>query len=245
MSSKPSGEAAGKNHLEDRLSRYPELSVGGILRAGDYLGTATFAMTGTLTAASSGMDLLGCVVIGTITAVGGGTIRDMLLGHENGKSKRAFWMDEQEYLWISILSSVMTFFWWNHAAQQLKLSQEDTWIFWLDSCGIGVFCCIGAMNGVRAGLSPFLSALCGMITSTFGGLTRDVLTHRPVRILHSHAELYATTAFCGGGAYVAARMMGMPMYVRAASGFVVGFGLRTVAWLYDIKLPVKESIYHH
>lgn len=214
------------------------------MRAGDYMGTAVFSMTGTLTAAGAGMDVLGCCVVGTITAVGGGTIRDILIARdENGQSKRAFWMEEPEYLYISMLSSVATFFLWNALAETWGLDESDVWIFWLDSMGIGCFCIIGAMHGIRAGLPVVVCALCGMFTSTFGGLTRDVLSHRPVRILHSHSEIYASTAFLGASAYLGARALGLSYAARAASGICTAIGLRYVAWTSDIRLPALEHVY--
>ena len=110
------GECA--RELEDRLPRWPDPTVGGLLRCVDYVGTAVFSMTGTLTAAGAGMDILGGCVVGTITAVGGGTIRDFLIARdENGRPKRAFWMDEPEYLYIAVLSSLATYLLWNEYAK--------------------------------------------------------------------------------------------------------------------------------
>lgn len=230
--------------LEDRLPRWPDFTTGGVLRFGDYLGTVTFSMTGTLTALGAGMDVLGGCVVGTITAVGGGTIRDVLIARdENGHSKRAFWMDEPEYLYISLVSSLVTFYYWNELAEAWQLDQSDAWIFWLDSLGIAAFCSIGCMHGIRAGLPWVVCALCGMMTSTFGGMTRDVLTHRPVRILHSHSEIYALTAFSGATAYLAARALGFSYAARATAAFCTAVGLRYLAWTSDIKLPVLDSIY--
>ena len=220
--------------LEDRLPRWPDFTTGGVLRFGDYLGTVTFSMTGTLTALGAGMDVLGGCVVGTITAVGGGTIRDVLIARdENGHSKRAFWMDEPEYLYISLVSSLVTFYYWNELAEAWQLDQSDAWIFWLDSLGIAAFCSIGCMHGIRAGLPWVVCALCGMMTSTFGGMTRDVLTHRPVRILHSHSEIYALTAFSGATAYLAARALGFSYAARATAAFCTAVGLRCVACTSD------------
>jgi uncharacterized membrane protein YeiH len=214
------------------------------VRAGDYMGTAVFSMTGTLTAAGAGMDVLGCCLVGTITAVGGGTIRDILIARdENGQSKRAFWMDEPEYLYIAMISSVGTFFLWNSLAESLGLDESDVWIFWLDSMGIGCFCIIGAMHGIRAGLPFVVCALCGMFTSTFGGMTRDVLSHRPVRILHSHSEIYALTAFLGASAYLSARAIGLSYAARAAAGIGTAIGMRYMAWTSDVRLPALERVY--
>eukprot|EP00277_Geminigera_cryophila_P009030 CAMPEP_0179406956 /NCGR_PEP_ID=MMETSP0799-20121207/1210_1 /TAXON_ID=46947 /ORGANISM="Geminigera cryophila, Strain CCMP2564" /LENGTH=295 /DNA_ID=CAMNT_0021178133 /DNA_START=367 /DNA_END=1251 /DNA_ORIENTATION=- len=201
-------------------------------------------MTGTLTAAGAGMDVLGGCVVGTITAVGGGTIRDMLIARdEHGRSKRAFWMDEPEYLYIAVAASLATFCFWNTIAEKCGLDQSDHWIFWLDSAGVGCFCIIGAMHGIRAGLPWLVCAFCGMCTSTFGGVTRDVLSHRPVRILHSHSEIYAFTAFAGAAAYMAVRGAGGGYVLRAAVGWSTAVVLRYFSWTTDVRLPSMEQVY--
>ena len=236
------GECA--RELEDRLPRWPDPTVGGLVRCVDYVGTAVFSMTGTLTAAGAGMDILGGCVVGTITAVGGGTIRDFLIARdENGRPKRAFWMDEPEYLYIAVLSSLATYLLWNEYAKAFGLDESDQWIFWLDSLGIGGFCVIGAMHGIRANLPWMVCAICGMFTATFGGVTRDVLSHRPVRILHSHSEMYAMTALSGASAYVGVRALGGSYAARVVAGMGTAVGLRYLAWTRDIRLPALDHVH--
>ena len=181
-------------HAEDSIPRYPDASVPGALRAVDYLGTALFAMTGTLAAAARGMDIFGATMVGTVTAVGGGTIRDILLG----RGRRAFWMEEIEYLWIAVVTGIGTFLAWPHLERHLGVKETDAWIDWGDAIGVGAFCVIGAMNGIRAGVPCVAAVVCGMFTATFGGVVRDVLMERPVRILHSYTNIYATTALSAG-----------------------------------------------
>lgn len=228
--------ASTKTH-PDGLPRYPELSVAGALRAADYLGTGAFAMTGSLLAASSGMDAFGCTVIGTITAVGGGTIRDVLLG----QGRRAFWMEEQEYLWIAAGAALATFFGWERAKQAYGLADDDYWIEALDALGVGAFCVIGAQNGIRAGVPVIAQVLCGVMTATFGGAVRDVFVGRPTRILHSYSDIYATAAAGGALAYITARGVGLPPPLRVIAGVGVGVGMRVAADTYDIRLPVYSS----
>eukprot|EP00276_Gloeochaete_wittrockiana_P010099 CAMPEP_0184666098 /NCGR_PEP_ID=MMETSP0308-20130426/60050_1 /TAXON_ID=38269 /ORGANISM="Gloeochaete witrockiana, Strain SAG 46.84" /LENGTH=186 /DNA_ID=CAMNT_0027110517 /DNA_START=244 /DNA_END=804 /DNA_ORIENTATION=+ len=182
------------------------------------------------------MDLLGCITVGTITAIGGGTIRDILLG------RRVFWMDgEWEYLILSAGTAILTFFLWPWAESQKLINDDDEFLQWSDAMGLGAFCVIGAHNGIRAGLHPICSILCGMFTATFGGLTRDVLCRRPVRILHSNREIYASTALGGALAYVILHGMKVPLGLRIAGGFTTAVLLRYAAWRYDIRLPTWES----
>jgi hypothetical protein len=215
---------------------------GGMLRFSDYVGTASFAITGCLTASSVGMDVLGCTIVGTITAVGGGTVRDVLLGKgkrlnrsRSGAQWRAVvpfhsglgqveessgWMRrstcgfasraalsrsssgmravgpsvmhelaEQRYTAMPIVSTVHAACGACHvsrdalydcttgprAMQTAGFSEDDAWVWWSDTLGVGAFAVIGTMNGIRAGVPLLCCAICGMFTSTFGGLIRDVL----------------------------------------------------------------------
>ena len=221
----------------DGMPRFPEPSVAGALRLADYVGTSSFAMTGSLLAASSGMDAFGCAAVGTITAVGGGTVRDILLG----RGRRAFWMEEQEYLWIATGTALATFFGWEEAKKRFGFADDDYWIEAGDALGVGAFCVIGAQNGIRAGVPMIAQMLCGVMTATFGGIVRDILVQRPTRIFHSYADIYATTAATGALVYITARGIGLPPAVRIISGVSAGVALRVAADTYDIRLPVYNS----
>eukprot|EP00903_Cladosiphon_okamuranus_P006792 g6620.t1 len=217
---------------EDGLTRYPTLrSPQGVLRGLDYLGTTVFAISGTITAGQVGMDLLGCIIVGTITATGGGTVRDVLLGNTP-----VFWMQETEYLWMCLATTVGIFFLWSYLAER-GVRDDMALLNWVDAMGVGAFCCIGAQAGVRKGLSNIVCIACGMLTSTFGGVIRDVLCSRPPRILFSHCEIYASTAVLGSTVYIASRAAGLPPVVRIMSGFLAATGLRVLAFTVDIRLP--------
>ena len=211
----------------DGMPRFPDASVPGALRLGDYVGTAIFAVTGSLAAAARGMDVLGATVVGTVTAVGGGTIRDALLG----RGRRAFWMEEPEYLWICLVSAAGAFLTWPHLEEAFGVRETDDWVNYLDALGVGAFCVIGAQNGARAGVP------CAAFTATFGGVVRDVLVERPVRILHSYADVYATTALGGASTYMLIRAIGAPVSARIIGGVGVAVAARVAASRYDWRLP--------
>lgn len=224
------------------LPRWPSLtSPTGCLRTLDWIGTVVFAGSGSLTAATMGADIFGCSVIGTITAIGGGTLRDVLV-----LRKQPFWVEEWEYLVISVLAASAFFFGWemlpNNEKESLGLKNADGGegevMQWGDALGVGAFAVIGCMNGIRAGCPALVSSICGMMTSTFGGLTRDTLLNRPVRILHPYSDVYAPIAFTGAASYLAMRSL-MP----GAQGFRI-FGavsltmaLRYGAWTQGWRLP--------
>ena len=217
----------------DGMPRFPDASVPGALRLGDYVGTAIFAVTGSLAAAARGMDVLGATVVGTVTAVGGGTIRDALLG----RGRRAFWMEEPEYLWICLVSAAGAFLTWPHLEEAFGVRETDDWVNYLDALGVGAFCVIGAQNGARAGVPCAAAVACGVFTATFGGVVRDVLVERPVRILHSYADVYATTALGGASTYMLIRAIGAPVSARIIGGVGVAVAARVAASRYDWRLP--------
>jgi len=225
-----------KPAVHDGMPRWPNVtSVAGLLRCSDWFGTCVFAVSGAVTAATAGLDVFGCVVVGTITAIGGGTIRDVLV-----LRKQPFWIEESEYIWMSILFALGAFFLWPLLPEGLvktKDGGEGDAMFWGDTLGIGAFCVIGAQNGIRAACPPIVSAICGMMTATFGGLTRDVLTKRPVRILHSHAEIYAQTALCGATVYLIARRLNTSLLVRVLAGAGSAMLMRYWAWTQGVRLP--------
>jgi uncharacterized membrane protein YeiH len=234
-SSAKSAQVAESVH-PDGLTRWPTLSSpNGVLRGIDWFGTIAFASSATVTAGECGMDLLGCTIVGTITAIGGGTLRDLFLG-----STPVFWMVETEYIFLCLITSVLTFFGW----KQLDgiLTQDDPILFWADTIGLGAFCVIGAQNGIRRGMAPVICVICGLLTATFGGVTRDTLCKRPTRILHAHAETYGITAVGGATAYMAARALKFSPAVRIYSGMATCVALRYVARRDGKRLPTYKNI---
>lgn len=237
------------------LSRYPNFrSPGGILRGLDYAGTLTFALTGAVTAAQSGLDVFGSTMAAVITAVGGGTIRDAIF-----LNRRPFWTEESEYIWMSACMGLITFFVWpdvlewqeaqkakkkvkqieqgdGRADQKEVYDEMDGALDTLDAIGLSSFAIIGAQNGVRAGMPMIVSAICGMATSTFGGLTRDVLCGRPIRIVHSNAEVYAEPALAGATAYLIAERMGARPGLRIGLAMAMCIGSRFIAIKNDVKV---------
>ena len=226
----------------DGMPRYPSFSSApGILRASDYFGTVIFAISGSITAASCGLDLFGATAIGTITALGGGTIRDAIILH-----KQPFWIEEEEYFFMACLVAFMTFFLWpllpSENVIKTKDGQEGEFLWWGDALGVGTFAIVGAMNACRMCVNPFFAVLCGVVTATFGGMIRDIVCGLPKstsrgRIFHSHSDIYATTAASGAATYMIARHFKASMPIRIFSGLFAAIGLRWLAKVYHIGLP--------
>ncbi|KAF0718970.1 Aste57867_1357 [Aphanomyces stellatus] len=246
----PDPEKASQLHPHpphEGLPRWPGVSSPThILRSLDLFGTSIFAASGSLAAATTGCDLIGCLVVGSMTAVGGGTWRDVIILH-----KQPFWVVEWEYLALSMAVAAAVFLLWGCIplgqtvlGASLKLANGDAGVLldWGDAVGVGVCAVIGAMNGIRHHCPAFISALCGMITATFGGLTRDVVLNRPVRILYSHAEVYAVIALTGAAVYLSLqRLAPKQQAVRIFACVALVMALRQQAWTHGWRMPVWQG----
>jgi uncharacterized membrane protein YeiH len=133
----------------------------------DLAGTAVFALTGTIAAGKNDMDFLGCLVLSCVTAMGGGTIRDLFLGRTP-----VFWCKNPIFLKISLCTAVLTFFVW--PAVEINGGRDDDFIFCvMDALGMGAFAVLGADAALKDGFTPLVCCVCGLLSSCFGGVTRD------------------------------------------------------------------------
>lgn len=190
----------------------------------DYLGTAAFAVTGALRAMSKRLDLMGAVVLAVVTALGGGMMRDALIGHH----PPAAFVD-QSYLLIAITIGIITFFWGRH------IREQESWLITLDAVGLGVFTLVGASIAHEAGLSAFGILFIAMLTATGGGVLRAMMVAEIPFILNK--EIYASASLIGALSYLAL------MYVEASSLWValvvimMTTSIRLIAWRCHIQLP--------
>ncbi len=155
----------------------------------DLFGTVAFAVAGVLAAADRELDLFGIIVVGTITAIGGGTLRDLVLGR-----LPVFWVQHTEYLWLTLSASVLTFF----LARKYRMPRRM--IFMADAIGLAVFTVIGTKIALSLGTSPLIAVVTGVMTGVFGGVVRDVFIAQIP--LFFREELYATPAFLGSALFI-------------------------------------------
>lgn len=216
----------------DGLDRRPHArSARGVLRGLDLAGTAVFAASGAAAAGEAGFDALGAVAVGTVTAVGGGTLRDVvILGRAPFWSGAAAGGGEPEYLWVAAAAALAAFV----AASAAGAYPDDAAP---DAVALGAFAVIGAMNGARLGLPAAQSLLCGVVTATGGGTIRDVWLRRPVRVFHAHKEVYATCAAAGAGVFLALPPARASFAARAAAGVGATVAARAAAIAADARLP--------
>jgi uncharacterized membrane protein YeiH/glycine cleavage system regulatory protein len=205
------------------------------LAALDYLGTAAFAASGCLVAGEAGMDTLGCCFVGTITALGGGTVRDVLLGR-----LPVFWFRQTSMLGVSIVTSLVTFF-ASESLEVVGLLRADA-LFVGDTVGLGAFAVVGAQAALTVGSSLSVASVCGMLTATCGGLVRDVLCSRKNQgILYSgerEGALYAPTALMGGFLYsLLSKTLGLSQTLAIIVGVGATIGMRAAAYAFRVRLP--------
>ncbi|MGB5459881.1 MAG: trimeric intracellular cation channel family protein [Eudoraea sp.] len=193
----------------------------------DLLGTVAFAISGVLVAMDKRLDLFGVFIIAFVTAVGGGTLRDLLIGNTP-----VAWMLESTYI-ITIIGTVILAIIFREKLRYLRKS-----LFFFDTLGIGLYTMVGIEKGLNVNLLPVMCIILGTITASFGGVIRDILCNEIPVIFRK--EIYATACVVGGLSYFLLRKLPLgDEYVYMAS-FLIVIGIRLVAVKYKIALP---SIY--
>lgn len=189
----------------------------------DIIGVAVFAATGALAASRKQMDLIGFSVLATLTGIGGGTLRDLIL------DRPVFWLADQTYLAICLGVAAFSFF----AAHLIQ--RRYPLLLWLDGIGLAAYGALGAHVALKSGAGLIVSAALGVITATFGGMMRDVVSQETPLILKQ--ELYATAALCAAAVYLAAISLQIGVPAAAAIAIACGFGLRVGAIRHGWSLP--------
>eukprot|EP00531_Pseudo-nitzschia_arenysensis_P004078 CAMPEP_0116142552 /NCGR_PEP_ID=MMETSP0329-20121206/14970_1 /TAXON_ID=697910 /ORGANISM="Pseudo-nitzschia arenysensis, Strain B593" /LENGTH=490 /DNA_ID=CAMNT_0003637797 /DNA_START=72 /DNA_END=1544 /DNA_ORIENTATION=- len=299
------------------IPRYPVWNtLGGLLRAADYIGVLSCSISGTVVAAQSGLDVFGSMMVGVITSIGGGTTRDLIL------NVKPFWTEETEYIWIGSAASLITFFLWPRfvlkwrktkqqkskgkrsacgesdrsrtmrtfesdilqAVKELRMEESETSestdlgevqiipstefmkeetafesddedgddavekydivdgiMDILDAIGLSAFAVFGTQKAMNMGMPMLVSAICGMITATFGGVIRDFMCRLPVRIVHSHSEVYASPALAGATVFLASEALGGAPVVMVSMAFLMCMGSRFLALRYNFQLQTWDT----
>lgn len=162
----------------------------------DLLGTLVFAISGVLSGTSRKFDIFGASVLGFVTAVGGGTLRDIMTG-----SLPVSWMIDLNYIYVIFLSIPLVYLFKN---QILKLRKT---MFLFDTLGLGLFTVYGVQKTLDLGLSPIIAILMGIISAVFGGVLRDTLANEVPLIFRK--EIYATACLGGGILYYSLLQLGL------------------------------------
>lgn len=189
----------------------------------DFLGVAVFAISGGIVASRLKLDILAFVVFATFTGIGGGTLRDLLLGVP------VFWVVDQAYLVVCAIAGVATWFLAHYGEAVGKPLR------WADSVGLACYCVMGAAKTLTVVDRPVVAVLMGVATATFGGVLRDTIAGQPSAIVKS--EIYLTAAFAGAIVFVAMAQFGLPGWPAAIAGGLIAFALRAGAIQKGWSLP--------
>lgn len=195
-----------------------------LLYAFDLIGTAAFAASGAWAGVQRRMDLLGVLVLGIVTAIGGGTLRDILLG-----DLPPFSLKDETYLYLSIGVSLAVFIWHRH------FDKIHNPLLYFDAVGLGTFVVIGVGKALALHTGYLVAVIMGVMTATAGGMIRDVLSGQVPLILQR--EVYASACIAGGVLLVALYQTALPPALAAVLAAVLTIGLRLLAIRHNWELP--------
>ncbi len=190
----------------------------------DLASVIVFAITGALVASRKEMDVLGFLWLGVINGVGGGTVRDLLLGVP------VFWIANPAPVVACLVAAGLVHFTAHMIASRYLM------LLWLDAAGLALVSVVGAAKGLDAGAGPLVALVMGVITAAVGGILRDILGQEPSILLRR--EIYVTAAVAGAGTVRGAGRAGCTRLAAMAAGAAGAFVIRGLAIAFDWRLPV-------
>jgi len=190
----------------------------------DFIGTAVFAISGALAAMRQRFDPFGVLIIATVTAIGGGTLRDILIGNTP-----VFWMVHWEYLIIILFSTMIAMIF------RKRLAYFRKTMFLFDVIGLGLFTIIGFETGMQVGLHPIICAILGTLSASFGGVIRDVLSNQVPLIFHK--EVYASLSILGAIVFYILLQTNLDLNISYVITSALVVVLRILAVKYEWELP--------
>lgn len=185
--------------------------------------SVTCALTGVLVARDKGVDLFGALMAGVATSLGGGTVRDLLLG------RKVFWMADETYLWFTVITAILTFF-----ATRIRHLPENLFLI-PDAIGMALFAIVGTQVALDWNMPWLTASILGVVTAVFGGLLRDVMINQVPLVFSS--ELYATAAWIGAVTLIVLNTLNIDATLAAWGGIIVCFTVRMIAIRWGVKLP--------
>lgn len=193
----------------------------------DYAGIAVFAATGALSASRKQLDIIGFLFLAAITGVGGGTVRDLILGVP------VFWVVNHDYLAVCAAVALIVYFTAHRIESRYRL------LLWLDAVGLAAYAVYGAWKGLVVTGSAPVAIVTGMLTATLGGILRDQIAGEPSVLLRQ--EIYVTAAMAGAGAFAGLAIAGLPPLAAALAAFVIAFAIRAGAIRYGWSIPTYRG----
>ncbi len=199
--------------------------IGPVLETLSIVGIFVFAASGALAAARLGQTLVTFAFFALVTGVGGGTLRDLLIGAP------VFWVHDPIPAITCMVAALLIWF-------TPRRFWSDRALDWLDAIGLAAFAVFGAAKAMSYGIPPFVAAMMGVVTGCVGGILRDLLAHEPSILLRP--ELYVTAAAFASGLFVLLRWWGLDVPVAGLVAAILGFLLRALAIWRSIGLPTYK-----
>jgi uncharacterized membrane protein YeiH len=190
----------------------------------DLMGVAVFAATGALTASRKQLDIVGFALLAAFTGIGGGTLRDLLIGR-----LPVFWVAQPVYLAVTTLVAVLVFFTAHRLESRFRV------LLWLDAMGLSLYCALGAETALTWGTPASVAVLMGTMTATFGGLIRDIVCAEVPLALRR--EIYVTAAALGASVFVGLSALGVGADAALIAAAAACFATRGLALWRGWSLP--------
>ncbi|PLX70629.1 MAG: hypothetical protein C0602_03725 [Denitrovibrio sp.] len=190
----------------------------------DFIGTVSFAASGALAGVRKQLDLYGICFLAIVTAIGGGTTRDVMLGHVP-----PFAFTEISYFLLSIATAIVVF------TFQTQMTRTYTKLVWMDAVGLGLFNVTGLTIALSSGVGYFGSIVFGVITCTVGGMMRDVIIGETPFVLKQ--EIYATACIISGVVFCLMHYLGVNMQINMMASAVLLFAIRMVTYKFRVHMP--------
>lgn len=192
------------------------------------LGTALFAASGARIGVRKGFDLLGVFVLGCVTAVGGGSVRDVLTGQTPPQ-----WFRDERLLWAALAGSLLAFLFFR------RLAKRESELDILDAAGLALFSASAALRGIELGFGPLGVVFVGTVSGVGGGVIRDILA-REIPGIFLPGALYASAAILGSLGVYALHFTPLPSPVLFSAGALITFLVRLLSMRYQLRLPAHS-----
>ena len=190
----------------------------------EMLGTAAFAVSGALAASRKNMDIFGFCVLALMPAVGGGTVRDIIIDRSP-----VFWVSDNRYIAVAIIAALVVYFTSYRPGSRRRI------LIWMDAIGLALFAALGTEVCLHYDTGPLVAVILGVTTAVTGGMIRDIICNEIPLILSR--EIYATAAFVTAVCYVIADQVGLGQQLSLLTAVIIGFTVRALAIVYDWSLP--------
>lgn len=185
-----------------------------------------FALSGVLVESNRGKDIVSVLLLGWVTALGGGTLRDIIINTE-----QVFWIRDPMYFWVALVSACIGFF----LITEIRKSKVEKLVVFFDTIGVSLFSVLVTEKLYIAGYAAYVAISMGMVTAVFGGVLRDILSHRVN--MFSNTELYATPVILGSSLYVLLYNVGVWEHLAAVLSITFSVSLRLYFIAKKIRYP--------